>query len=89
MTAVDFARAVLAASRSRTFPVEGIGMAPHPFDGAALMASEPGAWRAQYPPVSADALKADLETAIERLLEAIESEDPCIREAAKYEVRPS
>jgi len=89
MTAVSFARAALAASRSRAFPSEGIAMAPFPFDGTAFMTSDSAAWRDCRPLVTADALKAELERAIEGLLEAIEAEDPCIREAAKYGVSPS
>jgi hypothetical protein len=43
-------------------------MAPYPFDGQEFMTSEPGAWRAAHPPVTADALKAELERAVAGLL---------------------
>jgi hypothetical protein len=64
--AADFARQVLALSRSRAFNLPGIMAVPHPFPGAEFMTMESGAYREKYPPV--DGLKADLEQAIEQLL---------------------
>lgn len=67
--AVKLARDVLAASRAHAFPVDLIAMAPCPFDPAILDGPPRGL-------LMADALKADLEDALEALLALVPDVTP-------------
>lgn len=79
--ALDYARRILAESRDHAFPVEGIVMAPHPFDPEVVMGRKPR----RHPPLEADVLKFGLERAIEWLLHAIGTEASYLRDDAKWD----